>query len=152
STVGKATPTVTTTATSGTAGGTITDTVHISGLVNAQAGATVTFQICGPRVWTPCTTGIATRTNAVTGNGDVTSDAAPVNTAGDYYVPARCWADANRGVHASPTRRSSDLSTVGKATPTVTTTATSGTAGGTITDTVHISGLVNAQAGATVTF
>jgi hypothetical protein len=92
--VTKAKPKLTTTATNGTAGGTIQDTAHFTGLFAPSVG-TVTFTLYGPSSTPNCTAPIFTSTKPVTANGDVTSAPATVTAPGNYYWIASFSGDAN---------------------------------------------------------
>src|SRR5207245_2390994 len=132
STVNKASPAMTTSATAtATAGGTIQDTATLRGVTTTPG--TVSFSIYGPNDTTCGGTATSAGSATVSGNGSYSSSAVTENVAGTYRWIASYTGD-------TPTRRSSDLcneagetSTVNKASPTMTTSATATqTAGGTI--------------------
>src|SRR5438034_268155 len=83
---------------------------------------------------------------------NISSDPAPVTTPCIYYLTATFSGPANTELYPYTTLFRSETSTVNKATPTLSTTASNGTAGGTISDTAHFSGLVSATGVGTVTF
>ena len=161
-------PGINTTATNGTAGGTISDTAQITGLVNPVTGAnagTVTFRLySGPGG------GGAVCDGSLNGNLVFTSGAQPVNfnntppsatvsttinTAGPYHWVATFSGDANNLPVTGVCGEAGENSVVAPNQPGINTTATNGTAGGTISDTAQITGLVNPVTGAnagTVTF
>ena len=148
STVAKATPTISTVATSGTLGGAVHDTATIGG--SHVAGGTVTFEAFGPGN-TTCTGGsVFSATVPVTGAGNYGSSDFTAAHAGEYLWTAAYSGDANDAPATSPCGASEESSTVAKATPTISTSATDTVLGGTIHDTATIGG--SHVFGGTVTF
>jgi hypothetical protein len=163
STVEKTTPTITTDA-DATASlpddATVSDTATLSG-VTANAGGSIVFKLFGPDSGTPtCTEGVG-------GNLEFTSEAFPVNgsgtygpathpvtKAGTYYWVAYYSGDGDNNAVAGVCGETKETSNVDKASPKITTTAsTTGNFPGvvTIADTAHLTGLT-ADATGKVTF
>src|SRR2546425_1042177 len=154
STVNKATPTLTTSATAtATAGQTIQDMATLAGGVNP--GGTITFTLYGPFDPTAdpgtCTNGTAAGSATVTGNGTYPSSAVTVTRAGRYRWIASCSGARSDNAESTGCGDAGEKSTVNKATPTLTTSATAtATAGQTIQDMATLAGGVNP--GGTITF
>src|SRR2546426_2573935 len=154
STVNKATPTLTTTRTkSTTVVQTNEDISSLTGGVNP--GGTITFMLYGPFDPTAdpgtCTNGTAAGSATVTGNGTYPSSAVTVTRAGRYRWIASYSGDPNNNAVSTSCGDAGETSTVNKATPTLTTSATAtATAGQTIQDMATLAGGVNP--GGTITF
>ncbi|HSS32244.1 MAG TPA: hypothetical protein VLL27_03080, partial [Solirubrobacterales bacterium] len=132
STVGKASPAISTTATNGTVGGTIKDTATISAAVSPTGN--VVFKAFGPNDAT-CTATVAfTKTVAVSGNAAYDSTDFATTAAGTYRWTAEYSGDANNNAATSNCNASNETSTVAKVTPSLSSTAANGTAGGSISD------------------
>jgi hypothetical protein len=132
STVGKATPAISTTATNGTVGGAIKDTATISAGV-APTGSVV-FKAFGPGNATCAGAAAFTKTVTVSGNASYDSTDFATTAAGTYRWTAEYSGDANNNAASSACNAPNETSTVGKATPTLSSVAANGTAGGTISD------------------
>ena len=147
STVSQASPTISTAATNGTAGGAIHDTATLA----AGVGATgkVTFKVYGPDDAT-CSGSFKTLEATVNGNGEYGSGDYKPAAAGTYRWTAAYEGDANNKAATSACNDSGETSTVAKATPTISTTATNAKVGATIHDTATIAAGVSA--GGTITF
>jgi hypothetical protein len=137
STVGKASPALVTTASNGTAGGTIADSATLSGGV-APTG-TIVFKAFGPADATCALTPAFEKSVAVSGNGVYGSTNFTTTTAGAYRWTADYSGDADNAAASSPCNAANETSTVAKASPGLATTASNGTAGGTIADSATIS-------------
>jgi hypothetical protein len=134
----KASPTIATSATDVAVGGTISDTATLTG-GNAPTG-TVTFNLFGPS--NPgCTMPAAfTSTPPVIGNSS-TSDSFTPLAPGTYLWVASYSGDPNNNPANTVCGDPGETSTVTKASPTITTSATpTATVGGTISDTATLSG------------
>ena len=141
STVTKASPTITTQATvSANTGGPISDTAILAG-GSAPTGI-ITFTVFGPNNTTCSGTPAAfTSTKAVTGAGSVTSDPFSPLVPGVYSWVASYSGDAGNNAISTACNDPAETSTIGKASPTITTRATSSVnAGGAISDTAILSG------------
>ncbi len=156
--VNQATPTIATTASPDiTIGaGTLTDTVVVSGRVNPQPGATITWRLYAPGDTTCTGTPVFTASGfpyPVAG-GPLTSPAYTPTTAGTYRWIASYSGDVNNAPIAGACNDANENVVVNQATPTIATTASPDiTIGaGTLTDTVVVSGRVNPQPGATITW
>ena len=150
--VTKATPSLTTTASGPVAiGSNITDTAHLSGGYGALSG-TITFDVFAPGDTTCATPLTAPSGKTVTGAGDYPSGNFASTTVGGYRWIAHYSGDANNLNVNTACNDANETSTVTKATPSLTTTA-SGPAivGGNITDTAHLSGGYGTLSG-TITF
>jgi hypothetical protein len=137
STVGKATPGLSGSAGSGPVGSTISDTVTLSG--GFAAGGQLHFRAFGPGD-ANCT-GIARYENTVTVSGNGTY--APPGFAagaGSYRWTVEYTGDGNNNGGSLPCGSANQESTVSKAAPTLSGTATSAQVGSTITDHVTLSG------------
>src|SRR5437667_12625832 len=80
--------------------------------VSRVRARSVTFNLYGPSATAVCTTPIFTNIKSVTANGDVSSDPAPVTTAGSYYWTATFSGDANNEPKATSCGDSGETSTV----------------------------------------
>jgi len=138
-TVGKATPTLTTTASGPvTVSANITDTAHLSG--GYSPTGTMTFEVFLPGDAT-CSTPIAVAGGPVSGAGDYISANYTAAVAGDYRWIAHYSGDTNNNGVSTACNDVNETSTVNKATPTLTTTASGPVSvGSPITDTAHLSG------------
>jgi hypothetical protein len=133
----KASPVITTQATDGALGGTISDTATLTG-GNAPTG-TITFNLFGPN--NPgCTLLAFTSTTPVSGSGS-TSDTFTPALLGTYLWVATYGGDGNNNSANTVCGASGETSTVTKASPAIATSATAtATVGGTISDTATLSG------------
>src|SRR3989441_166010 len=118
-------------------------------------GGTITFTLYGPFDPTAdpgtCTNGTAAGSATVTGNGTSPSSAVTVPRAGRYRWIASYSGDPNNNAVSTSCGDAGETSTVNKATPTLTTSATAtATAGQTIQDMATLAGGVNP--GGTITF
>ena len=140
STVAKAAPTLTPSATTNAVvGGPIADAATLAG-GHAPTG-TITFRVYGPGN-ASCTGGAAqTLTAGVdSGNDNYGSGNFTTSQAGVYRWTAAYSGDANNDPASSPCNAASQTSTVARATPTLSTNASDGVHGGTISDTATIAG------------
>src|SRR5207245_6410491 len=130
STVTKASPAMTTSATATqTAGGTIQDTATLSG--GTSPTRTVSFSIYGPNDTTCGGSATSAGSATVSGNGSYSSSAVTENVAGTYRWIASYSGDANNNAFATTCNEAGETSTVNKASPAMTTSATATqTAGG----------------------
>ncbi len=138
STVSQVTPTLSSTATNGTAGAAITDSATLAGGVNPTG--TLTFKAFGPNDATCANAAAFSKTVAVAGNGSYGSSNFITSAAGTYRWTIAYSGDANNGASASGCNAVNETSTVGKASPAISTTATSASVGTAIKDTATISG------------
>jgi hypothetical protein len=146
--VGKATTTLSSTATSATLGGSITDTATLGG--GASPGGSLVFNAYGPNDLS-CSGAVAfTRTVALSGNGGYESTAFTPTAAGDYRWTVVYSGDANNEPAASACNAANEKSTVAKVGTTLSTTASGGAAGGTIADSGTLAGATNPTG--TITF
>ena len=137
STVTKASPGLTGSASSGVVGTAIHDEVTLSG--GASPGGEVTFKVYGPEDAT-CTTELETMKVAVTG-GKSTSGDFLTQQAGEFRWTASYGGDANNEAVSLGCNASGQTSSVAKASPGLSGTATSTVVvGNTITDQATISG------------
>jgi hypothetical protein len=137
STVTKASPGLTGSASSATVGGTIHDEVTLSG--GFSPGGEVTFKVYGPED-ASCTTELETMKVAVTG-GKSTSEDFLTQQAGEFRWTASYGGDANNEAVSLGCNASGQTSSVAKASPGLSGTATSTVVvGNTITDQVTLSG------------
>jgi hypothetical protein len=150
STVAKAGPSITTRATpSATAGGAISDTAILAG--GSLPTGTITFNLFGPGNATCSGTPIFTSAKAVGGNGAYTSDPFSPAAAGAYGWVASYSGDVSNNAASTACNDANETSTVTKASPTITTSATpSANVGGSISDTATIAG--GSQPAGTITF
>jgi hypothetical protein len=141
STVTQVTPTLSSTATSAVVGAAISDSATLSG--GATPTGNLVFKVFGPNDAT-CSGAVAyTNTVAVAGAGSYGSGNFTTSAAGSYRWTIEYSGDANNGATTSGCNAANETSTVGKATPTISTTATSGSVGTAIKDTATVSGGVN---------
>ena len=150
--IAKSTPLLTTTAAGPVAlGNSIHDTAHLTGGYGSLGG-TISFEVFTPDDPT-CLSPIAVTPNrSVNGTGDYNSADFVTTMLGDYHWIAHYSGDANNASANTACNDSGETSTVGKATP-VLTTAASGpvSVGGEITDTAHLTGVYGLLDG-TITF
>ncbi|HET7444197.1 MAG TPA: hypothetical protein VFJ57_06020 [Solirubrobacterales bacterium] len=142
STVGKASPTISTTATSASIGAAIKDTATIA--AGASPGGSIVFKAFGPNNAT-CAGAAAFTSSAiaVAGNGSYGSgDFTPISV-GAYRWTAEYSGDANNNAVSSPCNAANETSNVTGVTPTLSSAAANGTAGGTISDSATLSGGVS---------
>src|SRR5205085_1305706 len=142
STVNKATPGLTTTASGPvTVGAAIHDTAHLTGGF-APLGGTVSSSLHAPGD-TTCQTPLTPAPTSATVSGAGNYDSGNFTTAavGDYRWIAHYSGDANNNAVDTACNDANESSSVGKATPTLTTTASGPvTVGAAIHDTAHLSG------------
>ncbi len=155
--VNLAVPTLATTASAGivVGSGTLTDSATVTGRVNPQAGATIDFRLYGPNdaacAGTPVFQSLAVAYPVA--GGTVTSAAFTPTTAGTYRWTASYSGDVNNTAVAGACNAANESVTVAQAVPSLVTTSSPNIViGGQVTDTAVVSGRVNPQAGATVTF
>src|SRR3989442_4331396 len=136
--VTKASPTVTTSATpQATAGGTISDQATLAGGVGPTG--TITFTVFGPNDATCSGTPTSGGSAPVSGNGTYPSSAVPVVLAGTYRWIASYSGDGNNNGFTTLCNDAGETSTVTKAAPALTTTASgSVAAGGQVSDVAHL--------------
>src|SRR5207302_1321847 len=148
STVNKASPTITTVASSATIGGSIHDTATLSG-ATAGAGGSITFTAfeIGRA---SCREGV-TWTVGGSGCGRYTSAGGPPASDVPFHADDGIRDVDVTGVETCARPVASETSTVNKASPTITTVASSATIGGSIHDTATLSG-ATAGAGGSITF
>jgi LPXTG-site transpeptidase (sortase) family protein len=150
--IAKSTPLLTTTALGPvTLGNSIHDTAHLTGGYGSLGG-TISFEVFAPDDPT-CLSPIAVTPNrSVNGTGDYTSADFVTTMLGDYHWIAHYSGDASNASVSTTCNETGETSTVGKATP-VLTTAASGpvSVGGDITDTAHLTGVYGLLDG-TITF
>ena len=157
-TVARATPTISTSASANIAigGGTLSDSVTVSGRVNAQAGATVDLRVYGPND-TTCSGQPAFESLGVSypaAGGPVTSAPFTPTLAGDYRWVASYSGDANNNPVSGACNDANEITLVTQGVPTIATSASASiTLGeGVLVDLAIVSGRVNPQPGATVGF
>jgi uncharacterized protein YkwD len=155
-TVDKATPTLTTSASPASIGlgQSFGDTATIGGIAGA-GGSTVTFTLYGPDD-TTCA-GPVVSTSMIpypAGGGPVASSAFTPTAAGTYRWVASYGGDASDNAVSGACNDAGESVVVSKATPTVATTASApiGLGAGTLSDSAVVAGRVAPAAGATVTF
>ncbi|MFL5874139.1 MAG: hypothetical protein ACJ75T_11810 [Solirubrobacterales bacterium] len=136
STVTKATPGLTGSASSATVGGAIHDQVTLTG--GSTPSGEVTFSVYGPDD-AGCTTPLKT-TSATISAGKATSPDFTAPQAGEFRWKASYPGDANNDGVELACNAPNQTSTVAKATPTLTGSASSATVGGNIHDTVTLAG------------
>ncbi len=137
-TVGKATTTLSSTATNATLGGAVHDTATLSG--GSSPTGSIIFNAYGPNDAT-CTGAIAfTKTVTVSGNGEYGSTNFTATAAGDYRWTIEYSGDANNKVATSACNATNEKSTVAKVGTTLSTTASSAPAPGPIKDTATLAG------------
>lgn len=152
-----ATPSIATTAsaTITLGSGTLFDTAVVSGRANPQAGETVTFRLYGPNDSACSSAAVFSSTvNYPVAGGPASSAAFTPTSAGTYRWRATFNGDANNAAVAGACNDANESTVVLRANPTISSTASPNVAlgGGDLTDTAVVSGRVNPQAGATVTF
>src|SRR5207244_522756 len=102
---------------------------------------TIIFIIYEPNEATCSGSATSTGSATVSGNGSYTSSAMTENVAGTYRWIASYSGDANNDGFTTQCNEAGETSTVNKASPSITTSATAtATAGGTIQDTASLSG------------
>ncbi len=140
SSVANAAPSLTTNATaSATVGEPIADTATLAG-GHAPTG-TITFRVYGPDNATCAGSPAQTLTATVNaGNGNYGSGNYTTSQAGVYRWTAEYSGDANNNPASSACNAANEISTVGKETPALTTAASNGVHGGTISDTATLAG------------
>jgi uncharacterized repeat protein (TIGR01451 family) len=150
--VAQAAATISTQASSGaTAGGTISDTATLNGAYGSPSADTVTFDVFAGSD-TSCSNPL-NATPLATVSGTYTSAAFGPVTAGTYTWVAHFAGDANNQSFDEGCGDAHESVTVGRATTTVSTKASTGvTIGGSITDTATIHGAFGTPAMGTVTF
>jgi len=137
STVGKATPEPTGSASSAVVGNAIHDEVTLTG--SFSAGGEVTFSVYGPAD-TTCSTPLETTTAPLAGDSAASPDFIS-QEAGEYRWKASYPGDANNEATSLDCEAPNQTSSVSKASPSLAGTATSAvTVGETITDEVTLSG------------
>ncbi len=137
STVSKASPTLSGTATSTVIGSAIADSVTLSG--GFSPGGEVTFSVFAPAD-TDCSTPLATSSSALE-SGEATSDDFLPQQTGAFRWTASYGGDANNEAASTPCGAPNQTSTVSKASPGLSATATSTVVvGSTITDQATLSG------------
>lgn len=138
--VSQAHPTLTTTASPGTVSGSLlTDTAVVAGGVN-PAG-TITFRLFGPDDATCSSPPIFTSDRPVEGNGPVTSGAVSPTPIGTYRWVAAYSGDANNAGVGGACGDPGESATLGKATPSLTTSAApTATEGQPVTDVATLAG------------
>jgi hypothetical protein len=150
----KANPTIATLASpSVPAGGSITDSATVSGLVSPVAGATVTFNLYAPSDATCSAAPVFTSVVALAADGTAVSAPFTPTVLGVFRWIASYSGDDNNNPVSGACAEATEVVNVTKANPTINTLASvSVQLGGSITDSATVSGLVNPVAGATVTF
>ncbi len=134
----KAAPILTTTASSGTLGGAVSDTATLTGGSNPTG--TVTFHLYSDPT---CSTQVFTSTNNLAG-GSATSGSYTPTVAGTYYWTAVYNGDNNNATATSPCGAADESVTITRAAPTLKTTASAGTfLGGAVFDTATLTGGFN---------
>jgi hypothetical protein len=146
STVSKASPELTGSATSSVVGGAIHDEVTLTG--GFSPTGEVTFSVYGPGD-TTCDTPLDTSTGTLS-NDEAASDDFVPQSAGEFRWSASYPGDANNEPFDLGCEATGQTSSVAKATPSLSGSASSGTVGGTIHDEVTLTG--GASPGGEVTF
>ncbi|HEX6204259.1 MAG TPA: hypothetical protein VFZ29_00435 [Solirubrobacterales bacterium] len=146
SAVSKASPELTGNATSGVVGGAIHDEVTLTG--GFSAGGEVTFSVYGPGD-TGCDTPLDTSTGTLS-NDEASSDDFVPQSAGNFRWSASYPGDANNEPFELGCEATGQTSSVAKATPSLSGSASSGTVGAAIQDEVTLTG--GASPGGEVTF
>jgi hypothetical protein len=138
STVAKATPSLSGSASSGTVGAAIHDEVTVT--AGASPGGEVTFKVYGPGD-ASCATPLKTTSATVASSGKATSGDFLSQQAGAYRWTASYGGDANNEAASLGCNASGQTSSLAKASPTLGATATSTVVvGNTITDKANLSG------------
>jgi len=136
--------------------GTLTDTATVSGRVNSLPGATVEFRLYGPADATCSGTPVFTSAPVPypVAGGSVSSPAFTPTQAGTYRWRAFYSGDANNLAAAGACDAPNASAVVARATPTITTTASSGIAlgSGALRDSATVGGRASPVAGASVQF
>src|SRR5437016_4357938 len=142
STVTKDSPSVTTSSTAqGRAGGPFSDQALLAGSSGPNATGTISFTVFGPNNATCAAPGTPAGSAPVSGDGTYPSSAVPVVLAGAYRWIASYSGDGNNNSFTTQCNDAGETSTVTKASPTVTTSATAqAPAGGTISDQALLAG------------
>jgi len=148
STVSQVTPALSSNATSATAGAAISDTATLSG--GFSPTGSLTFEAFGPSDATCANTAAYAKTVTVAGNGSYGSGNFTNTLAGSYRWKIAYSGDTNNAATTSPCNAANETSTVGKASPTISTTATSASIGNAIKDTATIA--AGASPGASIVF
>src|SRR2546428_4591005 len=100
---------------------------------------TTLFRSYGPNDATCSGTATSAGSATVSGNGSYSSSAVTENVAGTYRWIASYSGDANNNAFATTCNEAGETSTVNKASPAISTTASQGViAGGQISDTAHL--------------
>ncbi|MDJ0770574.1 MAG: hypothetical protein QNJ12_17400 [Ilumatobacter sp.] len=155
--VGRATPTIVTTASPDTGlGSDLTDVATVSGRFDPQPGATVDFRLYGPDD-ADCSGPPAFETLGVAypvDGGAVSSGAFTPTEPGVYRWVAAYSGDANNAPAIGACGESSETTEVTRGTPAITTAASAGVVigGGALTDSATVLDRVNPVAGGTVDF
>jgi hypothetical protein len=132
--VGKTTPTITTSATSATLGGSVSDTATLAG--GQSPTGTITFRLFGPNNASCAGTPVFTSTVAVNGNGTYPSASFKPTAVGTYRFVVSYSGDANNAATSSACGAANESVVVTRATPGVVTHASpSAPLGGTVKDT-----------------
>ena len=157
--VGRAVPTITTTASADVALGAearLTDDATVGGRTNPQTGATVDFRLYGPGDVTCTDAPVFVSLNVAypVGGGAVTSAAYTPTQPGTYRWVAAYSGDANNAPAAGTCGDGGQSTSVARAEATVTGTASPDVTigAGTLADGATVSGRVDPNAGATVDF
>src|SRR5439155_834874 len=139
-TVAPASPALATTASAATTvGGSISDSVALSG--GSSPTGTITVKVYGPDDANCTGTALFSDNITVSGNGTYPSTRHVINTAGTYRFWASYSGDTNNNAVAGACNQANESVVVGKASPTVATTASAATTvGGSISDSVVLSG------------
>ena len=139
-TVNQASPTLGTSASTATIGGTVTDTATLANGYNPTG--TITYTLYGPSATQSCTTQVGQVTKSVSsGNGNYTSPTIAPPQAGTYWWIANYGGDSNNAATTNGCGASGESSVVSKVTPTITTAtgSSSFTVGGSVSDTASFS-------------
>ena len=140
----KGRPTLSTSASDATVGGTISDQATLAG--GTSPTGSITFNVYAPsdpNCTTPLNANPITTTTAFTGPGTYTSNSFTTTTVGSYRWRAFYSGDANNDAVSGACGDPGETSTVSKATPTLATNATSSTVGSPIHDVATVSGGFN---------
>src|SRR5437016_1560773 len=122
-----------------TARETIQDTATLSG--GTSPTGTISFSLYGPNDLSCGGSATSAGSATVSGNGSYSSSAVTENVAGTYRWIASYSGDTNNNGFTTTCNEAGETSTVNRASPTMTTSATATqTAGGTIQDTATLSG------------
>lgn len=152
-TVAKASPAITTVATSATIGGSLTDTAAVTGRVSPVDGATITFNLYGAADTTCTGAPIFTATVPIGPDGTATSPPFTPTAPGSYRWIAAYSGDANNNPVTGVCGDTGETSTINRAQPAISTVASpSVPQGHMVSDVATVTGRVNPVPGATVTF